>query len=369
MLINCPKCGFSQPQDKYCARCGIDVETYKPSRDPWWVRLYKNALGQFLIFALIFGAGASYYLKFKSSHSQNNFAEVGADYSRREPTQANVTDTAATEDSQAQLAVSAPTSNEAASENAPIEAEFASESLNPPIETKQGSANAGPDQMANAVTQGVDAETAAREEMADPNASPSFASGGRNTSHTLQVHWVEMRDDYLEQLIRESRARTPVQNFGNYRTGTLTETEKFLKATNSNIKIHLREDKTLEIAKSQQWFLGKRGQTPEQDLGLEVYIELLDSGGGAFKGNLLVARSWRPEGTDVRGPANEKFSFPAIFDVRGKEAFFMANLLPRSANPDPAEGSLALISPFEILKSSNFRNTLADLVLILTFDK
>ncbi len=29
MLMECPRCGFSQPQDQYCAKCGIDVVSFK----------------------------------------------------------------------------------------------------------------------------------------------------------------------------------------------------------------------------------------------------------------------------------------------------------------------------------------------------
>lgn len=29
--MKCPRCGFEQPQDRFCAQCGLDVERYKPS--------------------------------------------------------------------------------------------------------------------------------------------------------------------------------------------------------------------------------------------------------------------------------------------------------------------------------------------------
>ncbi len=42
MLVNCPKCGFSQPKDKYCAACGIDMESFKPKQDPFLKRFLDN---------------------------------------------------------------------------------------------------------------------------------------------------------------------------------------------------------------------------------------------------------------------------------------------------------------------------------------
>lgn len=39
MLVDCPKCGFNQPQDRYCARCGVDMESFTPKQAPFWDRL------------------------------------------------------------------------------------------------------------------------------------------------------------------------------------------------------------------------------------------------------------------------------------------------------------------------------------------
>lgn len=29
-MMTCPKCGFEQPKDQFCAKCGVNVESYKP---------------------------------------------------------------------------------------------------------------------------------------------------------------------------------------------------------------------------------------------------------------------------------------------------------------------------------------------------
>lgn len=31
MMMNCPKCGFEQPKDQFCAKCGVNVESFKPA--------------------------------------------------------------------------------------------------------------------------------------------------------------------------------------------------------------------------------------------------------------------------------------------------------------------------------------------------
>ncbi len=42
MMIECPRCGFSQPADKYCASCGVDIEQFLARPKPIWVRLIQN---------------------------------------------------------------------------------------------------------------------------------------------------------------------------------------------------------------------------------------------------------------------------------------------------------------------------------------
>ncbi len=31
MMMTCPKCGFEQPRDQFCAKCGVNVDNYKPT--------------------------------------------------------------------------------------------------------------------------------------------------------------------------------------------------------------------------------------------------------------------------------------------------------------------------------------------------
>ncbi len=59
MLVRCPKCNFSQPQDQYCAQCGIDMLSFKPANLPVHKKLLKSGLFQFL-FVLVLGASVAH---------------------------------------------------------------------------------------------------------------------------------------------------------------------------------------------------------------------------------------------------------------------------------------------------------------------
>lgn len=62
MIIECPKCKFSQPQDVYCAQCGIDMATFKAPEEPTLKRVLQSPLfGMTLVFIGI-SAGVYFYL-------------------------------------------------------------------------------------------------------------------------------------------------------------------------------------------------------------------------------------------------------------------------------------------------------------------
>lgn len=41
-MQECPKCGFVQPKDRYCANCGMDIEAYRPAPPSVWLKMRRN---------------------------------------------------------------------------------------------------------------------------------------------------------------------------------------------------------------------------------------------------------------------------------------------------------------------------------------
>ena len=55
MMINCPNCNLLQPKDQYCAGCGVNMETWKPPKQPTWKKIASNWMFQLgVLFSLIF---------------------------------------------------------------------------------------------------------------------------------------------------------------------------------------------------------------------------------------------------------------------------------------------------------------------------
>ncbi|MCB0366783.1 MAG: zinc ribbon domain-containing protein [Bdellovibrionaceae bacterium] len=60
MMQECPKCGFLQPQDRFCANCGLDIENYRPTPTPWHRKLVFNSTFQITAIVLSVGAMIAY---------------------------------------------------------------------------------------------------------------------------------------------------------------------------------------------------------------------------------------------------------------------------------------------------------------------
>jgi hypothetical protein len=73
MLTSCPKCGFSQPKDQYCAQCGIDMSAYRPPEKSLFQKLSENLFVQ-LAFVVLIGLFA--VLMVTKNHKQSFWTRV-----------------------------------------------------------------------------------------------------------------------------------------------------------------------------------------------------------------------------------------------------------------------------------------------------
>lgn len=69
-MIDCPRCGFTQPPDRYCANCGIDMEHYKAPQKPLLTRLSSSPW--FYIFLIFFCGLFIFVYGFQKAQLQKN---------------------------------------------------------------------------------------------------------------------------------------------------------------------------------------------------------------------------------------------------------------------------------------------------------
>lgn len=57
MMVSCPKCGFTQPNDHYCANCGVNMVAFKPAEKPLAQRLISSWVFQVCVLGAVITTG------------------------------------------------------------------------------------------------------------------------------------------------------------------------------------------------------------------------------------------------------------------------------------------------------------------------
>lgn len=339
MLINCPRCGFSQPNDKYCAQCGVDMETYRPAEKSFSKKLFGNTVVQ-LAALLIVAVGASVFLYNKDRHDLQSRVEYLKGGVQINSTNGQVSNSA--EANSAQLfdgelpEVSAPSPSSADSPEAPGTAAAAS--------TVAAIGEKKPDEAAT--------RTAAR------------------TGPIIRVFYAEVNRAALQRMFEESQSTGQFMTFrDDYSAGILPNIDKKLSPSNTNVKILHKEERTLESGKPMQWFYGLKDRIdPEQEIGLTTFVEMSEIESGNYRGNLEIQRSWRESVDGTRTTSLQRRSFPAIFEIGGSTGFFISGVMPYKSNLD-SDDELTAIDIYKILKSEEFQRRGSDFVVFVELDQ
>ena len=72
-MKTCPKCGFLQPPDRFCAKCGVDTENYTPPKTPLLARIFRNTY--FRLFAVTLIVAVILVLFFNHTRTMDENAE------------------------------------------------------------------------------------------------------------------------------------------------------------------------------------------------------------------------------------------------------------------------------------------------------
>lgn len=340
MLINCPRCGFQQPKDKYCAQCGVDIETFKPVTPPAWKRFLGSPLTQLSLLVIVAGGvGVTLYQK-----GQQNLE-------RRVSYLKSTVQINASPDESAQTL----SQNSEASLNA---------DANLPAEATQN-----PDGSVNAYK--VEAPSA--NPVAAASASPSPADEkkdlrilAKSGSPHLIVHYAEVSKASLNGLFAASRSTGQFMNFNDYSAGIVPSLRRALADPQSKI-LHT-EDRALDKSKTLQWSYGlKDRQDPATEIGLTTFFEISEMDTTNLRGNLEIQRTWKEISSSGSLEIQRK-SFPAIFEIGGDTGFFMSGVLPAQSNLEN-DDELTAIDVFKVLRSPQFRAGDSELVIFVEFKK
>lgn len=326
MLVNCPRCGFTQPQDKYCARCGVDMESYRAPQPSLISRTLGNPVLQ-ISFVLLIAAivGFSLYQKKHNEMQERVHYLQGV-----------------------QVSKSVSVAGAIAGDELPTEFLEGSE-------VKTAAASIAPP--------ATKAPPSVTEEKKLAAEKPAALGPVR-----LHLILAEVSEAALAQIYEISRGTGQFNSFGDYVAGILPDALRRLSAESRDIRILAREERPIDAQHPFQLFQGLHGGEDDNEIGLSYYIEMTEGEKGNLRSNLEVVRSWREPAGPNLPPTPAKTNYPAAFELAPGNGFFMAGLLRPGAPPE-LETALASVAPFQILRSPEFKARASEFVLFLQMDR
>lgn len=343
MLINCPRCGFQQPKDKYCAQCGVDMESYRPAAPPLWKRVFGNPLIQLSVLVVVAAAvSVTLYQK-----GQQNL-ERRVSYLKSSVQIQSSHNTPSTEASNLEE-TKEPTTP--ATEQA---------SQLPDSDASDGSITATKVTAAGAAT-----SPSPTKEAATAGAGKEARNLAKVGAAHLTVYYAEVGRNTLGNIFSDSRGTGQFMNFNDYSAGILPNISRLLKAP--QILVLHKEERSLDGAKTLQWFYGiKDRRDPRVEIGLTTFFEINEMEGNNLRGNIEIQRTWKEMGSS--GFEIQRKSFPAIFEIGNDSGFFLSGVMPTQSNLEN-EQELTAIDVYKILRSPRFRDGNSEFVIFVEFTK
>lgn len=378
MLIKCPKCGFDQPKDTYCANCGIEVDSFKPVQPPFWKTAIKSPWFSLLLFVGL-GYGAYMYLKNPSQFQ----------FSASPPPAAESTPSSVAESGKSSVPTPPSSTNPSSVPISPHPAP------SDPAGTSGASAPAPPPSLASPPPPPPDSQASksARLTTAAPPA-PSAEPGVKTTPHPPEEN-EKIPTDKMET--SSPRSDVPIESI----TGPLVVEIRFVEAPQAVVQGFLAEasdnsggdsgemsyaivknasswlnhksfkeldrftKSVPDITKKLQWFSGTHEPSSRAPFGVDFQISIQARSGGHLAGDIFLSRSMvehNPEGAVT----TQRKDFTTHFETDVGSVIGLAGVMPRirykAEDKDPLQDSL-----LKIFLSPAFLDGETDLLILMQF--
>lgn len=303
MLINCPKCHFRQPQDQYCASCGIDMIAFKPIPISRSKTFFQS--GFFQIFFLILIAAVVAYFIAQSDHPQSWVRKFS--YAKK-------TNSSTTELSSQKSAV-----NESLDTDAPTEVQVVALSNDSTLN-----------------------------QFAHPNSQDSSKEIGSTAE--IKLTYAEVSRETLNLWSIESQKLGLYQSYIDFSAGILPN---YKSNQSVNFKDLKSETKKIALKKTEALLSGKTFSETSEFLGLQTNIAYNAFEDQTTKGHLTITKISK----------SGKVNLPIEFELQ-KGALFFVNWKTAMVGFE-TETSLFQIPPFQIMQSPNFLNQKTEFIILI----
>lgn len=351
MIVNCPRCGFSQPKDQYCASCGVDMQSYRPSSPPLWKSLLVNPV--FLIalsFAVVMGSVA--YIRQKQREELASRAEL----LRSGPVivqQSQINEYGESAQASQQPAASAEDTQKSRPQTLAAAISQDSEQPEPLADSQNSNSGVPPEAATRKITASAKlVESEPKKEL-------------KNDILKVNFYYAEVSTRALEIFEEESRNMGGYTDFGDFRGGQLSDIKKRMTRASGVVVLQQINKEFNTKNPQQQWFLGRK-HADGHELGITTFLSIDTINSEHIRGEIELLRSFiELQGTEE---ALRKISSPQLnFDIADRKSGYMVRMpLPRQIAKDPE--SLSPEGILRIFNSQAFQNGTSEFTLFLDFD-
>lgn len=321
MLVNCPRCGFSQPKDQYCAQCGIDMQSFKPKEVPLLNKILGNA-GLQIALLFIAAVFVGQYI-FHSQEPQRWVQKITHFKGFNKSTKADGSSRNKSDDFDSEAETETETSSSRA---AKAEA----------FRSREFSAKSSADSAIAA-------------------ASSSQQNGGTNGAQDLssvnfKITYGEITAEMLAKWVTDSSNLGLYQNLQEYSAGIIYDFKKRGETLQQTLKT---ADLRLNLGATNSNLSGIMSEDGSQMMGLVAAVEYKANDNEVVQGTISITKSG-PRGNEV---------YPAEFALPKGAVFFMIGTVKPSVSA--SERAKLDMPPFQIFKSPDFMTRKTEFVIIL----
>lgn len=306
MLVNCPKCNFSQPKDTYCAKCGIEMDAYRPEKKPILKVLIKNPFTHLFLFL-----AASYFAYTTYIHKNNSISEltsrnISANQTNRKSNANPKTDSALNQNSDSTNAnPSSANTNQNQGQNS--------------TPSNQHLTNTSPNKVENGRTPSNNNEV----EKADSNNTVSSGPW------VLNVRYIEISSAAYQQWVNEAQGLDAYAEMGEFVMGKITRGQKNFGRSIDN------STKQFDDLKISRLIAGNLNPESGNEMNINFKYSLLLDSSGVFQGEFDINEE------DASG-ANKK-QFNSNFEMKSTEVLFIRSVATHNSAKTEANDSEYLI--------------------------
>lgn len=332
MLVRCPKCGFSQPEDQYCAQCGIDMVAYQPPKQSTFLQLLRDPLFHlsFVIFISILGA-----ILLIRKNKAPEVASMAVERRLTVPLASPNTPTAPSS--------TAPAPSSEAPKTATTEMASQSHLRDLKLEATETTTTANRIPLPGATV----ALTKSKE-------APTTG-----TTWKVKVVYAEVNWRVLDSFVEESAKAGQYNSFADFSAGLLPQFQRKIAGLTRGFKTLRTDTDSIEVGKTLNWSFNyskpnsrepaagaPATATPSNDLAYSTQVNLEDVENQIFKGNIEIIKSVK-ETQDPNLTNIQKINYPAAFEISSDMAFFMAGLGSHRADAPRPENEFVVFLQFE----------------------